>query len=181
MGPMQDPGSMGPMQGPRSMNPTQDPGSMGPMQDPGSMGLMQDPGPWAVWAYKLGPLAPFGAHLFIYFRVIGQILGPFIYLGPILFRAIWPYWPYSSRPDVLLLLIIFSISCQGAGPYSTGRIRLIGMRSNMQHRFVRVGFSEAEHVYMPGLVIAWHLCLNQHFWTALQQSSALLVKIQWPA
>jgi hypothetical protein len=50
-----------------------------------------------------------------------------------------------------------------------------------QHRFVGVGFREAQHVYMPGLVIAWHLSLYQHFMGALKQSSALLVKIQWPA
>ena len=34
---------------------------------------------------------------------------------------------------------------------------------------------------MRVLGIAWHLSLYQHFWCALKQSSALLVKIQWPA
>ena len=48
---------------------------------------------------------------------------------------------------------------------------------NRQRSSVSVGLSETQHVYMPGLVIAWHLRLYQHFGASLKQSSALLVEI----
>jgi hypothetical protein len=43
--------------------------------------------------------------------------------------------------------------------HSALNIRLIDTMIDRQHRFVGVGFREAQHVYIPGLVLAWHLSL----------------------
>ena len=70
-----------------------------------------------------------------------------------------------------VVLFLLSIRFQRDRPYSIVSNRL------RPHGFVSVGFAEAQHVYMPCVVIGWHLSLDQHLRATLKQSSALLVQI----
>lgn len=78
-------------------------------------------------------------------------------------------------------MAVFRISFEGNRMYRKVSVGLTGLDINRLYSSVSFRLTETEHVYMPGLFIARCLSLDQDFVAALKESSALLVKIKWPA
>ena len=79
------------------------------------------------------------------------------------------------------VVFILGIRFQADRRYSTVGIRFIGRMVGRLPSLVDLRSAESQHVYRPSLVIHWHLGLDQHLWSTLKESSALLVQIHGPA